>query len=90
MNPLPSAGRPSGRSAWGGRKEKKEMWTKIKGNLINLDNVTDIYLGNELETYMSIQFIGEDNAYELNFNTKEERDQEFDRLERLLLNERSY
>jgi len=66
------------------------MWTKIKGNLINLDNVTDIYLGDELETYMSIQFIGEDNAYELNFNTKEERDQEFDRLERLLLNERSW
>lgn len=65
------------------------MWVKIKGNLVNLDNVTEIYrnIYDEKRIYVGSE-AGKDGWFE--FDTQEERDQEFDRLERLLLNERSW
>ena len=75
------------------------MWTTIDNGktIINLDNVAEIYRGyepdtylGETEVYLGIRFVGDEDYLDLKFKTKEELDQEFDRLERLLLNERSY
>ena len=63
------------------------MWTKIKGNLVNLDNVTAIYCAINEDKYLGVSYIGVDAERHgfFAFDNKEERDQEFDRLERLLL-----
>lgn len=67
------------------------MWVKIKGTLVNLDNVTEIYPVRLKDTCLGVDYIGAEEKYcHFTFDTKEERDQELDRLERLLLNERSW
>jgi len=68
------------------------MWTKIQGNLVNLDNVTEIWRDRHESKYLGVCYIGLDAETSscFSFDTEEERDQEFDRLERLLLNERSW
>jgi hypothetical protein len=68
------------------------MWTTIKGNLVNLDNVTGIYRVYNEDTCLGVDYVGleENGSSYFKYDTKEERDQEFDRLERLLLNERSW
>lgn len=68
------------------------MWVKIQGNLVNLDNVTEIWRDRHECKYLGVCYIGLDAETSIcfSFDTEEERDQEFDRLERLLLNERSW
>ena len=65
------------------------MWTKIQCNLINLNHLKEIYRDDN--GYCGIGFIGVNGDHNcFIFETREERDQEFDRLERLLLNERGW
>ena len=66
------------------------MWTKIKGNLVNLDNVAEIYPVYNEDTSLGIDYVGIGCNGFFVFDSTEERDQEFDRLERLLLNDRSW
>ncbi len=61
------------------------MWTTIKGNLINLDNVAEIYRVHNEDTCLGIDYVGIGCNGFFVFDSTEERDQEVDRLERLLL-----
>jgi len=62
------------------------MWTKIKEVLVNLDNVAEIYPVRLNDTCLGVDYIGaEEKYFHFKFNTKEERDQELNRLERLLI-----
>ena len=61
------------------------MWTTIKGILVNLDNVAEIYPVRNEDAYLGIDYIGIGCNGFFVFDSTEERDQELNRLERLLL-----
>ena len=68
------------------------MWTKIQYRLINLDSVKEVYCIGSHTLVVNYVGVNEkiDGHSRFPFETQEERDQEFDRLERLLLNERGW
>lgn len=63
------------------------MWTKIKGTLVNLEMARKIWMG---KTTITIAFVGQKEGYEYSryeFETPEEAEKEFARLEKLVLEE---